>query len=415
MELLFHAFVPGEPRAAGTQQSVRVCYFLARNGVRVHLHLASCFFHDRAHVLEFFGLEDEPNLLLYLYSIRQGGRLAKLQGSWWHLRRLLTLLLTGEKRRYDVFFARGHRFPALHVMLRRVLGYKVVFELHEIIYLDRVPEERLLSETRLLDWERYSYRHADGVIAISETLKDLAERKWGRRQTITVIPSGAVTFESRPLPDDHAIRRVFFVGNCYPFSGVDDLVRAIAEVPEATLRVVGGGGPDDPDRLRLAALISRLGLGDRVELRGFVEPSRLSLVYAEADVLAIPLGNQVRCKYFMSPLKLFEYMSARRPIVASAHPTIREILRDGHNALLTEPGRPGSIAGAIARLMADPTLARRIAEQAYADAPQYAMPEKCAAIKHFLEENIVGPAHRARGGSVRNGREVHQQQATKRL
>jgi glycosyltransferase involved in cell wall biosynthesis len=389
MDLLFHAFVPGTPRAAGTQQSIRVCYFLAHSGIRVHLHLASWFFRDRAHLLEFFGFDDEPNFHVYLYPINKDSRWAKLQGSLWHLKRLLSLLFTGENRRYDVFFARGHRFPALHVMLRRLLRYKVVFELHEIIYLDHVAEDELLSTTKLLDFERYCYRHADGVIAISAALKQLAEEKWGPRKAVTVIHSGAMPFESEPLEVDRPIRRVFYVGNYYPVSGIDDLVMAMTQVPEASLTVVGGGGPEDADRRRVEALIARLGLSDRIQLRGFIEPSGLPSVYREADLLVMPYGNQVRCKHFMSPLKLFEYMHARRPIVASAHPTIREILQDGQNALLIEPGNVESIAAAIHRLIVDPALGRRIAEQAYSDAARYSMPQKCAAIKQFLSDQVI--------------------------
>ena len=57
-------------------------------------------------------------------------------------------------------------------------------------------------------------------------------------------------------------------------------------------------------------------------------------------MLVLPNPASAISSAFTSPLKLFEYMASGRPIVASDLPSLREVLRDGENALLVAPGNP---------------------------------------------------------------------------
>ena len=59
-------------------------------------------------------------------------------------------------------------------------------------------------------------------------------------------------------------------------------------------------------------------------------------------------------RLFTSPLKLFDYMAAGVPIVASDLPALREVLRHEENALLARPGDPEAFALAVRRVLADP-------------------------------------------------------------
>jgi glycosyltransferase involved in cell wall biosynthesis len=61
-----------------------------------------------------------------------------------------------------------------------------------------------------------------------------------------------------------------------------------------------------------------------------------------------------------SPLKLFEYMAAGRPIVASALESVEEVVEDERTALLVPPSDPDALASALARLADDPGLAERL-------------------------------------------------------
>jgi glycosyltransferase involved in cell wall biosynthesis len=89
------------------------------------------------------------------------------------------------------------------------------------------------------------------------------------------------------------------------------------------------------------------------------------------DVLLAPYAPDVATRggdktgAWMSPLKLFEYMAACRPIVASSLPAIREVLEDGVTASLCDPIDPQAWVAAIERILSDREYAMRIAEGAY--------------------------------------------------
>jgi glycosyltransferase involved in cell wall biosynthesis len=74
---------------------------------------------------------------------------------------------------------------------------------------------------------------------------------------------------------------------------------------------------------------------------------------------------------WMSPLKLFEYMAMARPIVSADLPVLREVLREGENALLAAPGDAEDWVRALEQLRVDTELARRLGEQARADYEQH--------------------------------------------
>ena len=392
MRILFHVYIPYTPRQAGIQQPIRVCYYLAKRGLNVSLHICSWSISNRTQLLDFFGFEDLDNFEIHCYKnpfkIHQSPILLSVWGAVFYLRRFFSLLLTSEKKKYDVFFARGYRFPALHIFFKSFLKYKIVFEIHQVLYLDNTPEDKINDVTKRIDYERFSYRNADGVIAISESLKSFVEDRWGRVSRVTVIPSGGILFRSKPLPQVSVLKDIYYVGNYYPLSGLDYLVKALDQIPEAQLTIVGGGGPGDPDYERIDDLVGQLNLKERVTQMGFVKPTELPEIYARAHILAMPYATSIRTRYFMSPLKLFEYMSARRPIVASDLPPIREILRNGENAILTRVGDPDSIAEALRTIMGNPELGLRLAGRAYQDVQQYSMDKKCIAIEKFLHEII---------------------------
>jgi glycosyltransferase involved in cell wall biosynthesis len=96
-------------------------------------------------------------------------------------------------------------------------------------------------------------------------------------------------------------------------------------------------------------------------------PQDVAGAIADADVRAAEHRDRGVARY--TPLKPSEF-AAGRPIVASRPPALAEVLEDGVNALLVGRGS-AALADAIRRLIADPSLALRLAARAFADAEQY--------------------------------------------
>jgi hypothetical protein len=212
MRILFNLFVSSTARAAGVQQSIRVCYSLAQSGAQVFLHICTWAFSSKSELLEFFGFEDienfhvcfypnpfKPAAYVHPFNQASGGKLSFLWGAFFHCLRVCQLLFTSEKKQYDILLLRGARFPLLYILAKPFLNLTIIFEAHEIVYLNQVSEEEVYQTKKLIDLERVVYRRADGVIAISNTLRELLETRWGKVDKIKVLPAGATPFKSDPL------------------------------------------------------------------------------------------------------------------------------------------------------------------------------------------------------------------------
>ena len=94
---------------------------------------------------------------------------------------------------------------------------------------------------------------------------------------------------------------------------------------------------------------------------GHVAPSEVPTWLAAADIAVLPnSGTSVIGSRYTSPLKLYEYLAAGCPIVASDVPAVREVVTDGETAVLVRPDDPEALGDGIAGLLAVPVLAQRI-------------------------------------------------------
>jgi glycosyltransferase involved in cell wall biosynthesis len=168
---------------------------------------------------------------------------------------------------------------------------------------------------------------------------------------------------------------------------VDVLLAALVALPGARARIVGGH-PAEPDLERLRRLAERLGLGARVEFTGLVAPRDVEGHLVTSTVLVLPNRATAISSRYTSPLKLFEYLAAGRAIVASDLPSIREILRDGENAILVPPDDADALARAIDRLLRDPGLAETLARTAFDDAERFTWAARAEALERVFEEAL---------------------------
>jgi glycosyltransferase involved in cell wall biosynthesis len=134
--------------------------------------------------------------------------------------------------------------------------------------------------------------------------------------------------------------------------GVDDVIRAIARLPGVELVVAGGPrGAElarDPDARRLGRLARRLGVADRVELRGGIDPEAVTALLRSAD-LAV-------CVPWYEPFGIvpLEAMACGVPVVASAVGGMIDTVVDGVTGVHVPPRRPERLADTLRALLADP-------------------------------------------------------------
>ena len=210
------------------------------------------------------------------------------------------------------------------------------------------------------------------IVAVSQTLaRHLSRDLWLRGSRIATIPNGAglTPVAQSSLRGELNLRAddllALSVGNLYPVKGHAHLLEALAllagRFPSLHVAVAGRGELEAPLRARAQAL----GVGDRFHLLGL--RSDVANVLAGADVFVLPSLSEGL------PLALIEAMLAQRPIVATAVGEIGTVLRGGRDGILIPPGDAAALAHALARVLSDPTEARRLSTAAALRAADYTL------------------------------------------
>lgn len=151
---------------------------------------------------------------------------------------------------------------------------------------------------------------------------------------------------------------VLAVGRLVEKKGFDDLIRAWPAVraacPTARLVVVGEG----PEHGPLTTIASELDVGDSIEWAGPEPQERVRAWLSQARVVCLPCRVAADGNRDGLPTVLIEAMAAGVPCVSTRLTGIPEIVRDGHEGCLVEPGDTAALAQAIVGLLRDPERCR---------------------------------------------------------
>lgn len=180
------------------------------------------------------------------------------------------------------------------------------------------------------------------------------------------------------LPLDKKI--AVYTGHLFEWKGADILAETASELPDILFVFVGGTDKD------IARFKERFRSQDNILIVGHRPYSQIPLYLKAADVLVLPNpGNNQVSRLYTSPLKLFEYMAAKRPIVASNLPSVREILNE-ENSILVKP-ESNSIGEGIRKVFSEPGLAVSLAGQAFKKAGGYTWTARAEKILKFINGN----------------------------
>ena len=224
--------------------------------------------------------------------------------------------------------------------------------------------------------------------ALAELLKKpglLLDRP-ARQVTTVISPNGIDLERYTGLPDPSTARRMLglkeaptagYTGHLYAGRGTGLLVELARRLPEVNFLWVGGREADVHSwrcRLQTEGLTN-------IHLTGFKQNCQLPLYQAAADVLLMPYERMITgssggdSAAYASPMKMFEYMACRRPILSSDLPVIREVLNPA-NAVLCPAEDAQPWADALAALLADAARCNSLANQAWQDVQPYTWLER---------------------------------------
>jgi len=373
-------------RANGLQ-TMATCRALAARGHDVTLVVRPDTSVPTRDPFAFYDLQPEPRLRLRTIPSHGGPRAKRV--------RFLLEAAALVARTEGVIYTRDLGLAAFLLQWPRQRRARLVYESHGIAPIVAAEMPALLGKgdlapsagklARLDRREARVWRRAPAYVAITRALAVELGARYGQREHVYVVPDGAspASDAATSLPSAEP-GLVGYAGHLYPWKGVDVLIEALALSPELRGLIVGGH-PAEGDLARLEALATARGVSDRIRFTGLVAPREVAGHMQRASVLVIPNTASAISERYTSPLKLFEYLSAARPIVASNLPALAEVLTHNETALLVPPGDPAALSAALERVVADPELARSIAVRAHALAAEFTWDRRAERLEAALE------------------------------
>jgi len=271
-----------------------------------------------------------------------------------------------------------NRYDAVHsheeagfwgVVLAKLIHKPHIYDMHSDLAQQlgnfQFTNNRLL--VGLMRWaQRFIVRGSDAVIVICADLEQRVQEMAPGKQTTLIENTSVLSSFREPAEAEvdqlrHQLglagkRVVLYTGTMEPYQGLDLWIRSLQHVvgshPEVAYLAVGGA----PKQIAvLEALASSLGVRDHLILTGPRPSEEMWLYMRLADILVSP-----RSRGTNTPLKLYAYLRAGRPILATDLLTHTQVL-DASSAMLVAPTPEGLAQGTL-RLLEDGALASKLAE-----------------------------------------------------
>lgn len=247
---------------------------------------------------------------------------------------LLKLVL---KEKPDLIYERGYFLMSSGARVSKKTGVKLFIE-YNAPYL----EERAYFGGNSAFYgkakksEKLNCETAGRIIVVTSALKEFFAKKYNLERAKIIVTPNAIN-PDRFVLDDQKVSISFekndlvlgFVGSIFPYHKVDRLIRCVHQLhlsdKNVKALIVGGGEILN----ELQEIANKLGVQDKVIFTGNVKPELVPHYINLMDIAVVP-----NAKWYMSPVKLFEYGIMGKSVVAPDSPSVSDVLEDGRNSVL---------------------------------------------------------------------------------
>src|SRR3989344_1561978 len=234
------------------------------------------------------------------------------------------------------------------------------------------------------------------IFTITRTLKSDLIQLGIKQERIMVSPDGVNLAQFANLPSKDELRRklglpldktiIAYVGRYRTMGqekGVGGLIKAYATIEKKQKNILLLlVGIHEGEKLEVEELMKR-NLVSNYKIKSIIPSRIVSHCLCASDILVMNYPSANHYLYYMSPLKLFEYMASGNPIVSSDLPSIREVLNES-NAILVPPDDINVLIKGIENLIKDKPMGDKIAAKAYKDVQNYTWANRAKNILNFI-------------------------------
>lgn len=271
-------------------------------------------------------------------------------------------------------------------LVSRLRGKKLVYDTHE--FYTEVPE--LVRRPRVravwLAIERWIFPRLRTVITVNGSIAEAYRARYGN--TVDVVRNIPMARDLGPLPSREALglppdKRILVMqgAGINVDRGAEEAVLALRELPDCLLLVIGGGDAWPV----LEQLVQAHGLQERVRLLGKMPYARM-MDYTRNAELGLTLDKDTNLNYrFSLPNKLFDYLHAGLPVLATDLPEVAGIVQAFDCGVVLPQAGPAEIARAVSALFNDPDRYRALRANATFAAGKLDGAQEAAKLRSILQ------------------------------
>lgn len=256
---------------------------------------------------------------------------------------------------FDLFVANDLDTLLPNLLISKLKRKSIIYDSHEYFCGELSIADRPFIKHVWLSIEKFCFPKLKDVITVSQSIVEQYEKEYGIRPHLVrnippkATPSVTESRSSLHLPEDKTI--IILQGNgLNEGRGGEELVEAMPWVDEKAVLLIVGNGTVIP---QLKKRVKELGLENRVTFVPRVTPEKLFNYTYLSDVgIALDRDLSLNLRYSL-PNKLFEYIKAGTPIVASNLIERARIIRQYNVGMIVEDFQPQNIAGTINKLVND--------------------------------------------------------------
>jgi glycosyltransferase involved in cell wall biosynthesis len=250
----------------------------------------------------------------------------------------------------DIYYANDTDTLPACFLASKIRKKQLIFDAHELFPETPELRDRPFVKKFWTKIEDLIFPHLNTSFTVCDSIANYYRNKYGiNMQVLRNVPhlSELPTEQKITVPDKKII---LYQGAINMGRGLEWVINAMPYIKDAVLYIIGDGDL----LMELKQKVKMLGLESKVIFHGKVSGKELQSYTSSGDIGLCLLENKGLSYYYSLPNRVFAYLHAHVPILASPFPEIVQIVKKHHTGILTDEYEPHKLAATIQAMLENP-------------------------------------------------------------